>query len=275
MSGTLARQGVEHRLVERPRGQPVEGQGGLLRAAGQARPGRSDPEDRRPAQHVEQELPPVSHVAPPGERPGRRPNAASGRGENLSRGASTAPSLRVGGRRRGASRHRPRGPPRAGPPGRRRGPAAPRRRPPRWACRRRPPRRRPGRGGARRGTARRSRRPAAGRRPGRRGDGGHRAGRLEPAHVLHHAGHRDADLEEEAQRPPHVVGGDRLRRGHHHRGAHPELLGQGELHVAGAGRQVDRQHVERAPGHVVEELEERAGGHRGAPGERRVGAPGW
>jgi hypothetical protein len=49
------------------------------------------------------------------------------------------------------------------------------------------------------------------------------------------------------------------------------LLRQRELRVAGAGREVDDEEVERAPLHIGEELVDRFHDHRPAPDHRRVG----
>ena len=48
------------------------------------------------------------------------------------------------------------------------------------------------------------------------------------------------------------------------------LLGQGHLHVAGTGRQVDDQHVQLAPLHLRQHLLKRAHQHRAAPDDRLI-----
>ena len=93
----------------------------------------------------------------------------------------------------------------------------------------------------------------------------------EVAHVLDDAQHRDVDLAEHGQPFPGVDESDVLWRGHDHRTVERHLLGQGQLGVAGARREIDDHEVERAPVHVGEELIERLHDHRTAPDDRRVG----
>jgi hypothetical protein len=91
------------------------------------------------------------------------------------------------------------------------------------------------------------------------------------AHVLDDAEDRDADLLEHLEALAGIEQGDVLRRGDDHRAGHRHLLGQGELDVAGARRQVDHQVVDVAPLRVAEQLLQRLGHHRAAPDHRRFG----
>ena len=95
-----------------------------------------------------------------------------------------------------------------------------------------------------------------------------RAGQV--AHVLedaddplvHHRGHRAGALGH--------LGGGLLRGGHHdHLGA-GQVLPEGDRDVAGAGRQVEQQHVEVAPVDVREHLHQGPVEHRPAPGDHLV-----
>ncbi|MCW0460321.1 hypothetical protein NB717_001389 [Xanthomonas sacchari] len=89
-------------------------------------------------------------------------------------------------------------------------------------------------------------------------------------HVLDDAQHRHLDLLEHLQRLLRVQRGDVLRGGDDHRTGHRDLLRQGQLDVAGAGRQVDQQVVQVVPQGIGEQLCERRGRHRTAPDHRRV-----
>ena len=51
-----------------------------------------------------------------------------------------------------------------------------------------------------------------------------------------------------------------------------QVLADGDRHVAGAGREVEQQHVEVAPVDVAEHLHERTVEHRPAPGDDLVAA---
>ena len=90
------------------------------------------------------------------------------------------------------------------------------------------------------------------------------------AHVLHHPEDRHVDLLEHVDAPGHVEQRDILR-GRDDDGAgerHP--LRHGELRVAGPGRQVAEQHVERAPLDVAHHLFQRLHDHGPAPDHRGV-----
>ena len=89
-------------------------------------------------------------------------------------------------------------------------------------------------------------------------------------HVLHDAQHWNVDLFEHLQRLARIQRGDLLRRGHDHRPGHRDLLGQGQLDIAGARWQVHQQVVQVVPAGVVEQLGQGRGGHRPAPDHRRV-----
>ena len=64
-----------------------------------------------------------------------------------------------------------------------------------------------------------------------------------------------------------------LRRRHDHAARDRHLLRERELHVAGAGRQVDHEHVELAPVDVAQELGDELGQHRAAPDDRASSSP--
>ena len=97
-----------------------------------------------------------------------------------------------------------------------------------------------------------------------------RAGQV--AHVLddaddplvHHRGHRAGALGD--------LGGGLLRRGDHDDLGARQVLAERDRHVAGAGRQVEQQHVEVAPVDVGEHLHQRPVEHRAAPGDHLVAA---
>ena len=92
----------------------------------------------------------------------------------------------------------------------------------------------------------------------------------ERAHVLDDA----ADAQEAAARHVGRTGGHLLRR--ECRSGDDQQIGAGQhagephLHVAGAGRHVDEQVVERSPVHVVQELLDGLGEHQAPPHQRRV-----
>ena len=79
--------------------------------------------------------------------------------------------------------------------------------------------------------------------------------------------HRHVHLAEQVDRPRRVDQRQVLRRRDDHRAVRPRLLDQRQLHVAGAGRQVDDQHLGIAPV-GLDQPGERARRHRPAPGER-------
>ena len=84
-------------------------------------------------------------------------------------------------------------------------------------------------------------------------------------HVLHDAQDRHADLLEHLDALLGVEQRDVLRRGDDHRAGHRHALRQGQLDVAGAGRQVDDQVVQVLPVGLAQQLLQRLGGHRAAP----------
>ena len=90
-------------------------------------------------------------------------------------------------------------------------------------------------------------------------------GRGEAGHVLDHARDLELDLVGHLGRAAR----DLLRRGLRGRDDHElglrQQLGERHRDVAGAGRQVDQEVVELAPGDVLEELRERLVEHRPAP----------
>ena len=83
-------------------------------------------------------------------------------------------------------------------------------------------------------------------------------------HVLDDAEHRHVDLFEHAQPFARIGKRDVLRRGDDDRTRERHPLGEGQLDIAGAGRQVDDEVVEIAPIGVAEQLVERGGDHRTA-----------
>ena len=93
----------------------------------------------------------------------------------------------------------------------------------------------------------------------------------EPAHVLHEPQHRDVHLVEHRLRLDGVGQGHVLRRGHYHRAADADLLRDGELDVAGAGRQIEDQVVQVTPAHVAQQLHQGAVQHRAPPDHRLIG----
>src|SRR5688572_28338590 len=93
----------------------------------------------------------------------------------------------------------------------------------------------------------------------------------EVRHVLDQAEHRHVELVEHGDRLDRVVERHLLRRADDDRARERHLLDQRELHVARAGRQVDHQVVELAPGDVAGEVLDDAVEHRPAPDHRRPG----
>ena len=93
-------------------------------------------------------------------------------------------------------------------------------------------------------------------------------GTHEPAHVLHDAENGHVETLEHAERLAHVEKRHVLRRRHHHHAAQRQDLREGELRVAGAGRHVEDEVVERAPHHVAQHLLDERVDHRTAPDQR-------
>ena len=90
------------------------------------------------------------------------------------------------------------------------------------------------------------------------------AGRIgEPGHVFDHTQHLGAGLLEHLSGAPRVDQGNLLRRGDDHHPVQLQLLDQGQLDVAGAGGQVDDQHIHGRFGRAP------VGAHHAAQGRRR------
>ena len=90
----------------------------------------------------------------------------------------------------------------------------------------------------------------------------------EARHVLDQAEDRHAHPPEHGQSLGHVGQGDLLRRRHQDGAGERHGLGESQLRVGGAGRQVHDQVVEVAPFHVAQELLDRAADERSAPHDR-------
>ena len=86
-------------------------------------------------------------------------------------------------------------------------------------------------------------------------------------HILDEADHRHAGLVEQVDRAGGVDQREVLRGGDDHGPGGLMLLHHRQLHVAGAGRQVEHERVGRAPVRL-DQLRQRARDHRPAPGER-------
>ena len=111
----------------------------------------------------------------------------------------------------------------------------------------------------RRGTARRARAPWSAPPPWPKSSARAPQPRAEVvAHVLDHAEHGRVHLLEHLDAAPDVGQRDVLRRRDDDAAGDRHLLRERELHVAGAGREVDHQDVEVAPVAVAEELGDRA-----------------
>ena len=95
-------------------------------------------------------------------------------------------------------------------------------------------------------------------------------GANEGRHILDNAEHRNIDLAEHLQTLAGVDQGNILRCGDDHRAGDRHFLGQCQLRVAGARRHVDHQHIQLAPGNIVEHLAHRAGHHWAAPDHRAI-----
>ena len=96
------------------------------------------------------------------------------------------------------------------------------------------------------------------------------ARRDEAGHVLDDSGDLEVDLVGHLGRAAGDLLGRRLGRGDDQELRVGQQLGERHRHVAGAGRQVDEQHVELAPGDVLEELRQRLVEHRPAPHDGAV-----
>ena len=92
----------------------------------------------------------------------------------------------------------------------------------------------------------------------------------EGAHILDDAEHRHVHLAEHVEPLARVDQREVLRRRDDDRAGERHLLRHGELRVAGAGRHVDDEHVELAPGDVLQHLRQRRHHHRPAPDHRRL-----
>ncbi len=92
----------------------------------------------------------------------------------------------------------------------------------------------------------------------------------ERAHVLDQAKHRHIDLAEHVQPFARVDQREVLRGRHDHRAGQRHLLCHGELGIACAGRHVDDQDIELAPGDVFQHLAQGRHHHRSAPDHRRL-----
>ena len=89
-------------------------------------------------------------------------------------------------------------------------------------------------------------------------------------HILDDAEHRHAGLAEQVDRARRVDQRQVLRGRDDHRAVGPRLLDQRQLHVAGAGRQVDEDDFGVAP-FALDQLGQRAPRHRPAPRQRLPG----
>ena len=90
------------------------------------------------------------------------------------------------------------------------------------------------------------------------------------AHVFHDPEDRHVDLLEHVDAPGHVEQCDVLRGRDDHGAGERDPLRHGELRIAGARRQVAKQHVKLAPIDVAHHLLERLHDHRAAPDHGRV-----
>src|SRR6185369_8829568 len=88
------------------------------------------------------------------------------------------------------------------------------------------------------------------------------------AHVFDDTEHRNLRLLKHLYAPLHIRERNVLRRRHDDPGVERDLLRKRHLNVAGAGRQIEHEHVELAPGHVAKKLRERLGQHRASPDQR-------
>src|SRR5579863_3511639 len=90
-------------------------------------------------------------------------------------------------------------------------------------------------------------------------------GTFEVAHVLDDAEQRAMDLAEHTDGAQRVGERNVLRRADDHDTVEGDQLGEGELSVAGAGREVDNEEIEGAPQGILEELAYGTHHHRAAP----------
>ncbi len=90
-------------------------------------------------------------------------------------------------------------------------------------------------------------------------------------HIFQHAEDGDIDLLEHIHGFAGINQGDVLRSGHDHRAGNRNFLGQCELNVAGAGRQVDKQVVHIVPFTLEQELLQGLADHRATPNDGLVG----
>ena len=97
-------------------------------------------------------------------------------------------------------------------------------------------------------------------------------GRCKPTHVLHHPQHGDPHLLEHRQAAASILQCNLLGRGHHDNAGHGYRLGQAQLGIASAWRQVHHQHIAFSPIHLIEELADDSVQHRAAPDHRLIGA---
>ena len=96
-------------------------------------------------------------------------------------------------------------------------------------------------------------------------------GRFEIGHVLDHAENRRAGFFEHGEAAAHVGERHLLRRRDDDGAGERHALHERDLHVASAGRHVEHENVEIAPGDFIDHLAHRARRHRAAPDHRRVG----
>src|SRR5436190_3586770 len=92
----------------------------------------------------------------------------------------------------------------------------------------------------------------------------------EIAHVLDNTEHRHAYPAEHVEAFARIDQRQILRRRHDDGARQGSLLGERQLHVAGAWRHVDDHHVGIAPDHFSQHLHERLHHHRPPPDHRRV-----
>jgi len=93
---------------------------------------------------------------------------------------------------------------------------------------------------------------------------------FEVRHILDDAKHGDVDALEHAGATERIAGGHVLRRRDDHRAVHLRRLNQRQLRVAGPGRHVDDEVVERPPRHVTEELSDDLHDDRTTPDRRLI-----
>src|SRR5262249_28527006 len=91
----------------------------------------------------------------------------------------------------------------------------------------------------------------------------------EIAHILYNPKHRNIDAVEHGNSAPRIDQREILRCRDDHRTLERYLLRHGELRVAGAGRHIHDENVERAPFHLAQHLRQRRDHHGPAPDHRR------